>query len=301
MTPAADNERVPSLGRTRAVIDRRRVDDPSGATREAVTGRQLVDDLRALGVQAGGSVLVHASLSMIGHVQGGAKTVIDALLEVLGRDGTLVTGAGTPENSSTSRAFQASTIGYTLQQVAEFRAGMPAFDPTTTPTSVGAIAEALRTTSGAFRSGHPQSSFAAVGREAKALMARHRVTCHLGEASPLAKLYKRDAWILLLGVDYHACSAFHLAEYRYRERPPRQVYSCVVRKWGKPRWFTYRDVALDDGDFEIIGKSLEDAENDNPVMLKGLVGNAPSRLIPMRHVVDFARDWMAGHRWHSAE
>ena len=176
---------------------------------------------------------MHASLSRIGHTKGGAETVIDALLEVLGPDGTLVTGAGTPENSTTSRAFQARTAGFTNEQAAQFCAFMPAFSRATTPTSVGAIAEALRTTPGAHRSAHPQSSFAAVGREAGALMAGHRVSCHLGEASPLAKLYERDALILMLGVGYRACSAFHLAEYRYRERPPRRVYSCVVQKWAK--------------------------------------------------------------------
>ena len=283
-------------GPARKVVARQPAVADPGPTRRTVTRKRLVADLRELGVP-GRPLLVHASLSQIGHVKGGAEAVIDALLQVVGPDGTLVTGAGTPENSTTSRAFQARTAGFTPEQVAEYCATMPAFDRATTPTSIGAIAEALRTTPGACRSAHPQSSFAAIGREARALMAGHRIRCHLGEASPLAKLYERDALILMLGADYRACSAFHLAEYRYRRRPPRQVYSCVVKKRGKPRWIEYRDVALDDHDFEIIGNSLEGALKDQREMLTGSVGRAASSLIPMRRVVDLAAEWMAGHRW----
>jgi len=267
----------------------------SGLSRKTVRNR-LVADLRALGVQQARPLLVHASLSHIGHVRGGAETVIDALLEVLGPDGTLVTGAGTPENSTTSRAFRMRTAGFTPDELERFCAKMPAFDRASTPTSVGAIAEALRNTPGAHRSAHPQSSFAAVGREAKELMAGHRVSCHLGEDSPLAKLYKRDAQILMLGVDYRSCSAFHLAEYRYRAHPPKRVYSCVVKKRGKPRWSYYRDVVLDDGDFEIIGNYMENELKDQGLMLTGCVGRAASRLLPMRRVVDLAGHWMGENR-----
>jgi aminoglycoside 3-N-acetyltransferase len=294
---AADNGRVASRGlATREAVSRKPPGADPGASRKTVNRKRLVTDLRTLGVPSGRPLLVHASLSQIGQVKGGAEIVIDALLEVLGRDGTLVTGAGTPENSTTSRAFEAQTAGYTPDEVADFRARMLAFNRKATPTSVGAIAEALRKTPGAHRSAHPQSSFAAVGREAKALMAGHRVRCHLGEASPLAKLYDRDALILMLGVDYRSCSAFHLAEYRYRERPPKRVYSCVVKRWGKPRWFYYRDVALDDGDFDKVGNYLENVLKDQGAMLSGRVGRAVSRLIPMRRVVDLAGEWMAENR-----
>jgi aminoglycoside 3-N-acetyltransferase len=37
-----------------------------------------------------------------------------------------------------------------------------------------------------------------------------------GEASPLARLYDLDAWVLLLGVGYQRNTCFHLAEYRCR-------------------------------------------------------------------------------------
>ena len=267
---------------------------------EVITRARLAADLRALGVRPGQTLLVHASLKKIGRVEGtdqtvegAARTVVGALTDVLGPDGTLVAGAGTPENSLTSRSFREQTKGLRLSHVSGFLEGMVAFDPRVTPTSAGAVAEALRTTPGAARSDHPQSSFAAVGRDARELMAGHQVNCHLGEESPLAKLYERDASTLLLGVGYRSCTALHLAEYRYTKNPPMREYSCLVMEEGISRWVRYRDVVLDDGEFENIGKSMEDKI---PVPI-GTVGKAQSRLFPLRCVVDFAADWFRANRW----
>jgi aminoglycoside N3'-acetyltransferase len=55
--------------------------------------------------------------------------------------------------------------------------------------------------------------------------------CHLGERSPLGWLYAADAAILLLGVGYDACTAFHLAEYRRPSTRP-QKYHCFVADGG---------------------------------------------------------------------
>lgn len=258
----------------------------------AVTRERLAADLRVLGVRPGQTLLVHASLSSIGWVDGGAATVVAALRDALGPDGTLVAGAGTSENSVTSRAHQAVTDGLTPAQVKGFRGRMPAFDRAATPTSVGAVAEALRTTPGAVRSAHPQASFAAIGRRAARLMDGHQPNCHFGESSPLAKLYEQDASVLLLGVGFNTCTAFHLAEYRYTAHPPLQTYSCVVMSKGKRRWLTYQDVVLDDEEFEIIGKYLDDEIKKPP----GNVGGAESRIMPLRYAVDFAREWMVTHR-----
>lgn len=260
---------------------------------ETVTRERLAADLRALGVRPGQTLLVHASLRRIGWVRAGARTVVAALTDVLGPDGTLVASAGTPENSLTSRAFREQTKGLLPRHVSGYLERMLAFDPKVTPTSAGAVAEAVRTTPGAVRSDHPQSSFAAIGGDAGELMAGHRVTCHLGEDSPLAKLYQRDASILLLGVGYRSCTAFHLAEYRYTKNPPMREYSCLVMEEGISRWMRYKDVVLDDHEFKSIGKDLEEKITVNI----GTVGKAASRLLPLRHAVDFATDWLGEHRW----
>ena len=258
-----------------------------------VTCESLVDDLRKLGVQAGQSILLHASLRSLGWVEGGALAVITALREVIGRDGTLIAPATTGNNSTTSPVYVRRTRGMTARQRRAYRRSMPPFDPATTPgAGTGLVAECLRTTAGAVRSTHPQSSFAAIGARAGLYMRDHADNCHLGEDSPLAKLYEAAAWILLLGVGYDSCTAFHLAEYRYTDHPPRRRYSCVINGDGCCQWWQYEDVVLDASDFHLIGEALE----ATPLVIKGTVGSADATWIPLRGAVDFASAWLAIHR-----
>lgn len=261
--------------------------------RTYVTGNSLAGDLRKLGVAADQSILLHASMRSLGWVEGGAVAVVTALRSVTGPGGTLVVPAMTSDNSGTSRAYRRRTRGMTPRQRRQYRRGMPAFDPATTPgTGTGLIAEHIRTSAGAVRSTHPQSSFAAIGANAERFMRHHADDCHLGEDSPLARLYAAGAHILMLGVGYDSCTAFHLAEYRYVKQPPKRRYACVVTREGRRKWWRYKDVVLDDRDFIQIGKALEVARG----VTSGTVGSAAATLIPMREAVDFAAAWLAVHR-----
>ncbi len=70
------------------------------ATRAAValcTFDSLRADLRALGVTDGMTLMVHASLNKVGYLVGGPVTLIRALLDVLGTEGTLVMPCESPQ------------------------------------------------------------------------------------------------------------------------------------------------------------------------------------------------------------
>ena len=66
------------------------------------TRANLEHALRDLGLQTGQTLIVHSSLKSIGWVVGGARSVVDALLAVLGPSGTLVMPAQSGDNSEPS-------------------------------------------------------------------------------------------------------------------------------------------------------------------------------------------------------
>jgi aminoglycoside 3-N-acetyltransferase len=138
-----------------------RVDRPA-------TVASLVADLRSLGVTAGMTVMVHSSLSRLGYVAGGAQAVVQALLEAVGTDGTIMmpthSGDLTDPAPWTSPPIPAAWWDIVRNE-------MPAFDIRLTPTrGMGAIVECFRHVRGVRRSAHPTVSAAAVGPNAEALM-----------------------------------------------------------------------------------------------------------------------------------
>ena len=260
----------------------------------AVTQEQLVRGLRRLGVAPGQVLLVHASLKSLGWVAGGAAAVVSALREAVGPDGHVVVPTGTEANSKTSRVHRARIAMMTREEAERYeQEEMPAFDSGTTPSGMGAISEALRTTAGAFRSSHPQSSFAAIGPRGAHLMAGHPLESHLGPDSPLGKLFTENAQVLMIGVGFETFTGFHLAEYTYTQHPPMRKYACVLPAAdGKRSWEYYEDVVLDDQEFEVIGKSLEESPAGMARIKHGGIGQALCRLVPLRPAVKLAEEWL---------
>lgn len=243
--------------------------------------------LGKLGVRTDGVLMVHASLGGSGLRD---TDVRDALLDALGPGGTLVVPAFTQENSRTSRAHRARTVGMTEQEQERFRASMPAFDPGGTPcTAMGVLAECVRTTPGAVRSSHPQTSMAGLGPRAAELLDGHDPRCLLGERSPLARLYDARAQVLLLRVGFEVCTAFHLAEYRTTPPRPGRTYHCVVGERGN--WVSYEDTALDDSDFAALGDRLPEE-----LVVRGQLAGKEVTLVEMRSAVDFVCERMSGYR-----
>ena len=254
---------------------------------------RLRADLEHLGLRKGSTVLVHASMRNVRPDAGGAATVVAAVLDVLGTAGTLVVPAQTTWNSTTSPHFRAATEGMTDAELAEYLSDLPAFDPRSSPASgMGALAEHVRTLSGAVRSEHPQTSFAATGHLAAELMARHDLDCLLGERSPLAALYRADAQVLLLGTGYDAATIFHLGEWRASGR--RRRYRCKTLTSPDPSgWVEFEDLPYDDSDFTRLGARFE---QDTGFVSRSAFGSAEALLFPARAAADFAERWVRTER-----
>ncbi|MFF7445156.1 MULTISPECIES: AAC(3) family N-acetyltransferase [unclassified Streptomyces] len=249
-----------------------------------VTRGTLAADLRELGVQDGETLLVHSSLKSLGWVCGGPVAVVQALLDALGPNGTLVVPTQTGDLSDPALWANPPVPEEWWDTI---RTAMPPYDPLLTPSrGVGVLPETVRTWPGALRSAHPQTSFAALGPRAAQVLDGHATDCRLGERSPLARLEALPARVLLLGAGYDTCTSFHLAEYR--------IPSPLVRvgRPGPAGWETVTEVAISSDRFDELG---HDFERDRPVV-RGTVGAAAARLFPVADAVAYAERWLATHR-----
>ena len=248
----------------------------------------LRTELAGLGLRAGMTVLVHCSLSRVGRVAGGADTLREALLDVIGRKrGTLVVPTQTGSNSESSPEYRAAVVGLDAFGIEAHRARIKGFDPATSPSEgMGALAESVRRHRRAHRSPHPISSFAAVGRYAEKLCADHPLDCLLGPRSPLSRLAELDAGVLLLGVEYDKCTAFHLGEARALPTwlPTWQQYRCKVGE----EWLDFKGLSYQDSDFAELGSRFEDKHSAD--VRHGRLGAATTRLFPLALAADFAEE-----------
>ncbi|WP_281279669.1 aminoglycoside N(3)-acetyltransferase [Terrilactibacillus laevilacticus] len=252
------------------------------------TRESLTQDLKKLGIKPGMTIIVHSSLRSIGWVSGGPVTVVQALMDVITPEGTLV--------MPTHSADYCDPETWTNPPVPEnwiqiIRDTMPGFDPNITPTYfMGKIVETFRTFPNVLRSYHPLYSFAAWGKKAKYIIENHSLDNGLGDHSPLAKLYQSDAQVLLLGVGYDNNTSFHLSEYRYGGRKKLKKGSPVLID-GERRWVVYHDIEFDPHDsFSKIGYAFE--KSFPSVVKHGKVGSAPTIFFPQKKAVDFAVSWL---------
>ena len=148
----------------------------------------IKNDLLALGIKAGDVLMVHSSLKSMGQVEGGAETVIAALREVLGKEGTLMLPALSYATSCEDLYF--SNLS--------------------TPSCVGLITETFRKTEGVRRTNHPTHSVCVIGKYRDEMCEGVELDdTPVGPHSPFRKLADYKGKILLLGCPFARNTFMH--------------------------------------------------------------------------------------------
>lgn len=170
----------------------------------AYTKSDLLRDLSAMGLTGRETILIHSSMKSIGDVEGGADTVLDALMTFFA-DGLLLLPTHTWKTVN---------------------AANPVFDVRTSSCCVGILPELFRQRPGVVRSLHPTHSLAGYGKDAAAYLAGQELCntpCTPGGAYD--RLKDVGGKILLVGVTHARNTYIHSVEevlnvpHRLADRP----------------------------------------------------------------------------------
>lgn len=227
------------------------------------SSRELAGQLRTLGVERGGVLVVHTAFSKVRPVEGGPRGLIEALLEAIGPEGTLVMPSMSDDDDRP-------------------------FDAASTPClGVGIVAETFRQMPGVLRSQSPHA-FAAIGPHAEAITAPHPLAVPHGADSPPGRCADLEAQILLLGVGHDANTTMHVAENRAGVRY-RQQYHVTIDVDGAWERFEYGEVDHCCENFAKMDAWL-DAESKQRY---GRVGQGEARLMLAQDVISLSLKHLA--------
>jgi len=237
-----------------------------------VTRRDVCDAVRSVGVKPGDTVMFHSSLSSMGHVIGGANTVIDGFLDAVGSEGTVAVPTLWWHNTDPPMRIEE-------------------WDINTSPSYVGSITETFRKRPDSIRSNHPTHSVSAIGRRAEELTRDHGAfglrhspwgMRAFARASPWQRLYEWNAAYCFIGVDFTVNTMRHLIEAIFVQRalasvPPerRSALEARIVDFGKPGVWAHHN-----------GKMMGERLAEMGLVRFGKIGSATLRCIRARDMVD---------------
>ncbi len=246
---------------------------------QPVTKELLIAGFEKLGLRSGQIIEVHTSLSSFECVIGGAQTIVDALQECVGPNGTIVMPIQNRGNTEPSDWAYPAVQPSVYREV---RNAIPASDPLTSDIyGMGVVADNFRHRKGVEISGHPTVSYCAWGRYAKLLCNRQSLHFPLAEESPAARMYEMKGYVLLIGCDFDTATSMHLAEYRTNDRPI-CINGCCVDEGNGPVWKNYLNLDIDSSTF---GKVRSELIRKNALREMNL-GGSHIQFFPLTYAVD---------------
>jgi aminoglycoside 3-N-acetyltransferase len=201
------------------------------------TRASLAGDFRRLGIAAGNTVMLHASVRRVGPVVGGPDQIHLALKDALTGTGTLMMYASCPEHYD-----EVGRGHLSAEQERELLESLPPFDAATARSARdnGALVELLRTWPDSVVNDHV-ARFVVWGRHARHVISTQPWDWAFGHGSALERLVELDGRILLLASDFDAVTFLHYAEH-IADVPDKRVarFKVPVLENGRRVW---RDMA----------------------------------------------------------
>lgn len=264
--------------------------------RPFLTRADLAADLARLGIVPGDTVMVHAAIGRAGPLLGGPDTLIAALRDAVGPEGTLMAYADWD-------AGYEALLAPDGRVPPEWRDHVPPFDPLTSRAvrDNGIFPEFLRTTPGALRSASPGPSMVALGAKAQWLTAEHPIDYGYGGNSPLARLVEAHGKVLMLGAPLDTMTLLHHAEH-LADIPGKRIKRAEV-PFATPEGTRWRMVEEFDTSTAVV-PALDGQDYFTTILTaflatghgtRGLIGKAESTLLPAPEVTRFAVEWLEAH------
>ena len=178
--------------------------------------------LRAAGIGEGDTVMLHSSVSAFGHIIGGANTIIEAFLNVIGKEGTLMAPAFT-------RPYMYFEGAYQRQR--NFRPFRP---DNIKGISTGTIPKVMLSEYGAKRSAHATHSWCAIGKNAEYCVSAHKLLdTPCGDNNPMEKALGLGGKIVFFGCGVSSNTFIHYLEDRANSNFLENAFIKIVREDGK--------------------------------------------------------------------
>ena len=241
---------------------------------KSLTQKDIIDDLKRLGLEQGAAVEVHSSLGSIGFVEGGATTVINALMEAVGEEGAIIMSA----------YLVTPLIPLTEEEKRKrITAKVRKFDETANCKSgMGVIVDTFCKLPNTY-----------LGKGINRVCAwGHNAILH---SQGYEYLLSIDGWVLLIGVDIHRCSCMHIAEDKV-EMPKEidehfELPEEIQRQYPRSDWYVeYQDPKKPFPE-DAWGKVQMEAERRG-LIRRGYLGNAECMLFKAKPVVDIYEEFL---------
>ena len=243
---------------------------------------EVLKTLQELGIRKGMTILVQGDLRRLGYLIGEEQMLIDALMEMVGYEGTIVMPSFTPHLCDPANK---------KERVARFhwedvRKNALAFHrKKSLPKTNDTLLQQFLHNEGVLRSYHPIYSFEAWGKYAKLICDKHPLHFGLNEDSPLGKLEELNAYVVMLGSEMEESISFSLAYYKNHLLPIKVIYGPIENN-RKLQWKAMLDLNFENIHFTSCCQAME----EHKVIRQAYLGGGRCVLFSMREAVRQAQE-----------